>query len=100
MPANLPHSPNSPNGVTVKPRLTKAQKNANHIASERKRRRVIRKGFDKLASIVPGMEGYARAEGIVLHGSASYIRQLMLARRSMIEALEKKGMHVPGHYKL
>jgi hypothetical protein len=40
---------------TEKPLLTAAQKRANHIASEQKRRAAIRQGYDALCSSVPSL---------------------------------------------
>ncbi|KAM0720528.1 hypothetical protein Q7P37_004664 [Cladosporium fusiforme] len=51
---------------TDRPRLTDAEKKQNHIISEQKRRQAIRQGFDRLASLVPGMEGMGRSEAQVL----------------------------------
>jgi len=47
-----------------------------------------------LSAIVPGLEGRARSEGIVLRGTIEYIRKLMMERRSMIESLEASGIAV------
>ncbi|KAK8208351.1 hypothetical protein IWZ00DRAFT_427162, partial [Phyllosticta capitalensis] len=58
-----------------KPRLTEEEKKNNHIASEQKRRQAIRQGFDKLASIVPGMEGQGRSEAIVLDATVKMLRE-------------------------
>ncbi|KAK4250498.1 hypothetical protein C7999DRAFT_11758 [Corynascus novoguineensis] len=84
----------SPESANRKARLTEAEKKANHLASEKKRREQIRQGFDRLSAIVPGLEGRARSEGIVLRGTIEYIRKLMMERRSMIESLEASGIAV------
>lgn len=68
--------------------------------AEQKRRQAIREGFDRLTLLVPGLEGQARSEGIVLHGTVDYIRKLMLERRAMIEALEAKGVAVDPDLKM
>ncbi|KAL2258373.1 hypothetical protein VTK26DRAFT_8339 [Humicola hyalothermophila] len=83
-----------------KPRLTEKEKKANHIASEQKRRQAIREGFDRLTELVPGLQGQARSEGIVLHGTVGYIRKLMSERRAMIEALEARGVAVEPELKI
>ena len=57
-----------------KPRLTEQEKKNNHIASEQKRRQAIRDGFDRLASIVPGMEGQGRSENLVLQATLDYMK--------------------------
>lgn len=82
-----------------RPRLTDGEKKANHIASEQKRRHAIREGFDRLSNIVPGLDGQARSEGVVLHGTVDYVKQLMLERRTMIQALEAKGVAVDPEMK-
>jgi hypothetical protein len=64
----------SPTNAADRPRLTEAQKKENHIRSEQKRREAIREGFDRLASIVPGMEGQGRSEAVVLDATVKYLR--------------------------
>jgi hypothetical protein len=46
--------------------LTEAEKKANHIASEQKRRQNIRVGFDQLVEIVPTLSQSHRSEAIIL----------------------------------
>lgn len=75
--------------------LTEAEKKANHIASEQKRRQAIREGFDKLSEIVPGLEGQARSEGIVLNKTHDYMKKQMRTRRDLIQQLDAKGIAVP-----
>ncbi|KAL2178579.1 uncharacterized protein P884DRAFT_197544 [Thermothelomyces heterothallicus CBS 202.75] len=89
----------SPDSANRKTRLTEAEKRANHLASEKKRREQIRQGFDRLSVIVPGLEGRARSEGIVLRGTIEYIRKLLVERRRMIETLEANGVAVDVHLK-
>jgi septum formation protein len=67
---------------------------ANWRDAEQKRRHAIREGFDRLSNLVPGLDGQARSEGVVLHGTVDYVKQLMLERRAMIQALEAKGVAV------
>jgi hypothetical protein len=54
----LKKEPQSPKkrGAPKKELLTAAQRRANHIASEQKRRGMIRKGFEDLSEIVPDIE--------------------------------------------
>ncbi|KAK4144663.1 uncharacterized protein C8A04DRAFT_36429 [Dichotomopilus funicola] len=89
----------SPGPANRKTRLTEAEKRANHLASEKKRRALIRAGFDRLSVIVPGLEGRARSEGIVLRGTIDHIRKLMIERRRMVEALEANGVAVDAELK-
>lgn len=46
--------------------LTDAEKKANHIASEKKRRQNIRLGFDQLIDIVPTLTQGNRSEAFIL----------------------------------
>ncbi|CAG8559737.1 9302_t:CDS:2 [Acaulospora colombiana] len=46
--------------------LTEAEKKANHIASEQKRRQNIRLGFDQLVEIVPTLSQCHRSEALIL----------------------------------
>ncbi|KAK3383871.1 hypothetical protein B0T24DRAFT_673697 [Lasiosphaeria ovina] len=74
-----------------KPRLTEEERKANHIASEQKRRQAIRDGFDRLSVIVPGMEGMARSEGVVLRHTIDLIHEQLKEREALIRELEAKG---------
>ncbi|KAL2019234.1 hypothetical protein VTK56DRAFT_9961 [Thermocarpiscus australiensis] len=100
MDAPSPKAPSPTEEEGDRRRLTEAEKRANHIASEQKRRAAIRGGFDRLAELVPGLEGQGRAEGLVLHGTVDYIKKLMLERRAMIEALEARGKQVDMQTKI
>ncbi|KAK4201240.1 hypothetical protein QBC40DRAFT_306048 [Triangularia verruculosa] len=98
--SQTPISPGINGEEGEKPRLTKEQKKSNHIQSERagkeqKRRLAIREAYDNLCSQVPGLEGQARSEGVVLNGIVDYVRKLMLERQRMIVECEAKGLEVP-----
>lgn len=43
---------------------------------------------------MPGLNGQARSEGVVLHGTVDYIKTLLVERRAMIDTLESKGVPV------
>lgn len=73
-----------------KPRLTEAQKKQNHIVSEQKRREAIRRGFDRLAEIVPGMEGQGRSEAVVLAATVTYLKA-QVAKKKELKALAKEN---------
>jgi len=73
-------------------RLTEEQKKENHIRSEQKRREAIREGFDRLSTIVPGIEGQGRSEAIVLNSTLSYTHEQILRRRELLEEAKKLGM--------
>ncbi|KAF9126371.1 hypothetical protein BGW39_006676 [Mortierella sp. 14UC] len=57
--------------------LTDAEKKANHIASEQKRRQNIRIGFDSLVEIVPTLGECQRSEALILQKSVDYIQRLL-----------------------
>ena len=95
--------PSLPRGVGAparEPRRVRAPLYTDWRGPEKKRRDNIRSGFDGLAGIVPGMEGRARSEGVVLFGAIDYVRRLMLERRAMIETLEGNGVAVDADLKL
>ncbi|KAF4302190.1 hypothetical protein SLS57_005155 [Botryosphaeria dothidea] len=86
-------------GQPEKPRLTEEEKKNNHIASEQKRRQAIRQGFDRLASIVPGMEGQGRSEAIVLEHTVKYMREQYAEQQRLVDAARAKGIDpasIPG----
>lgn len=78
-PMGLSQSPLTP----AKARLSEKQKKDNHISSEKKRREAIRAGFDKLSTLVPGMEGQARSEAIVLGATVNYMQD-EIARKETV----------------
>lgn len=82
-----------------KPRLTEEQKRQNHITSEQKRRQAIRDGFDKLAALVPGLEGQGRSEGHVLNVSVQHILEKLEERKFLIQQIEARGGNVPHELK-
>ncbi|KAI8146147.1 hypothetical protein BJV82DRAFT_576456 [Fennellomyces sp. T-0311] len=69
--------------------LSDAQKKANHIASEQKRRANIRIGFDQLVDIVPTLSHCHRSESLILQKSADYIRQLVDTKNSLRERVRE-----------
>jgi heteromeric Ino2p/Ino4p transcription factor len=85
-----------PDGTSDRPRLTEAQKKENHIRSEQKRREAIRDGFDRLAAIVPGMEGQGRSEAVVLDASLKLMRDKIVQRREIIAKAKAKGVDTTG----
>jgi len=89
-------SSQSPTNPADRPRLTEAQKKSNHIKSEQKRREAIREGFDRLASIVPGMEGQGRSEAVVLDATVRYLREQIVARNNIIAEAQAQGVDTTG----
>ncbi|KAF3041769.1 hypothetical protein E8E12_009646 [Didymella heteroderae] len=82
----------SPTNANDRPRLTEAQKKENHIRSEQKRREAIREGFDRLASIVPGMEGQGRSEAVVLEATIKYMREQIVERQKIMADARAQGI--------
>ena len=94
----------APNGTSSdkdrdKPRLTEQERKINHIASEQKRRQAIRDGFDRLSYLVPGLEGQARSEGVVLQKTLEFMRQEIEERKRLIVQIEALGGSVPDKFK-
>ncbi|MCJ1231790.1 hypothetical protein MMC12_008469 [Toensbergia leucococca] len=79
-----------------KARLTEQEKKNNHISSEQKRRAAIRDGFDRLAELVPGLQGQGRSEGMVLTKVVEYAKKQLEERETLIKRLEAKGGVVEG----
>ena len=79
-------------GNDNKPRLTAEQKKKNHIESEKKRREAIRAGFEKLADIIPGVQGQARSEAVVLQAAVRYLRQQLDRKEELREQAYQRGM--------
>jgi heteromeric Ino2p/Ino4p transcription factor len=77
-----------------KPRLTETEKKNNHIASEQKRRQAIREGFDRLASLVPNMEGQGRSESLVLGGTIDEINGQIAEYKRLLDECQAKGINV------
>lgn len=64
------------------------------MSAEQKRRLAIREGFDRLADLVPGLEGQGRSESVVLKKTVDYIRRQIEERRMLIEEAEGLGVVV------
>ncbi|KAH7080075.1 hypothetical protein BKA63DRAFT_234596 [Paraphoma chrysanthemicola] len=86
----------SPTNAADRPRLTEAQKKENHIRSEQKRREAIREGFDRLASIVPSMEGQGRSEAVVLEATVKYLREQIVIRKKLMANAQARGVDTTG----
>ncbi|KAG0173216.1 hypothetical protein DFQ28_009301 [Apophysomyces sp. BC1034] len=69
--------------------LTEAEKKANHIASEQKRRQNIRMGFDQLIEIVPTLNHGGRSEALVLQQSVDHIKYLLSVKNDLKEQIRE-----------
>lgn len=79
-------------GAAPKTRLSDAQKKANHIESEKKRREAIRAGFDALANIVPGMQGQGRSEAVVLNSTVEFLREQLRKKEDLRKQARLNGI--------
>jgi len=91
---------------TKKPRkqtkelLTEEEKRANHIASEKKRRNLIRLGFQELTDLVPGLKlssgvgvdgslmPFNNSKSTILFKAVEYIKQLETRNKELTQELE------------
>ena len=72
--------------------LSAAEKKANHIQSEHKRRQVIRDAFDELTTIVPGLgRAQSKSEAIVLRRTVDYIKEQTDEKARLLKEIEKLG---------
>ncbi|KAF9930922.1 hypothetical protein BGZ67_005562 [Mortierella alpina] len=74
--------------------LTEAEKKANHIASEQKRRQNIRVGFDSLVEIVPTLSDCHRSEAVILQKSVEYIHRLMNQKNELKSRVRDLQAHL------
>ncbi|KAL1915770.1 uncharacterized protein VTP21DRAFT_6529 [Calcarisporiella thermophila] len=65
--------------------LTEEEKRANHIASEQKRRNLIRSGFRDLTEIVPSLRNANHSKSTVLFQAIEYIQRLEQQTRILRE---------------
>ncbi|KAJ3081613.1 hypothetical protein HK102_002234 [Quaeritorhiza haematococci] len=71
--------------------LTEEEKRANHIASEQKRRNLIRGGFKNLADLVPGLKSAgngASSKSVILYKSVDFIRSLQYQNQVLLDRLK------------
>ncbi|KAK5827246.1 hypothetical protein F5H01DRAFT_271848 [Linnemannia elongata] len=74
--------------------LTEAEKKANHIASEQKRRQNIRVGFDSLVEIVPTLSDCHRSEAVILQKSVDYIHRLLNQKNELKSRVRELQTHL------
>ncbi|KAI8364848.1 hypothetical protein EDC96DRAFT_510590 [Choanephora cucurbitarum] len=67
--------------------LSEDQKRANHIASEQKRRNIIRGGFRELTEIIPTLKNINHSKSTILFKSVDYIKQLDRRNKALKEKL-------------
>ncbi|KAK3360881.1 hypothetical protein B0T24DRAFT_685315 [Lasiosphaeria ovina] len=74
-----------------KKRLAKARRRARRNVQENARRHNCRQGFERLSALIPGAEGHAAAERVVLQRAADYIQEQLGEREDLIRELEARG---------
>jgi heteromeric Ino2p/Ino4p transcription factor len=74
-----------------RPRLTEQEKKNNHIASENKRRKAIRDGFDRLAELVD-LPGQGRSENVVLEQTIKVIKEQITEYHAHLEEARRLGV--------
>ncbi|KAK9479985.1 hypothetical protein V1514DRAFT_327046 [Lipomyces japonicus] len=75
--------------------LTDAQRRKNHISSEKKRRDIIKNGFDEICSLVPVLRAGGLSKSTVLQHVVEYIESLQAKKsklQKLIEELERKNL--------
>lgn len=69
-------------------------------SAEKKRREAIRFAFDRLTTLVPGLEGQGRSEGVVLQRTAEFLHEQLSENQRLADELETRGGDVPEHLKM
>lgn len=79
------------NNGADKPRLSENEKKQNHIESEKKRRKAIRRGFDRLASILPDFDGDGKSEAKVLQATVDEMLRQTELKNKIYAKLSKRA---------
>ncbi|KAI9481000.1 MAG: hypothetical protein EXX96DRAFT_200060 [Benjaminiella poitrasii] len=79
--------------------LTEEEKRANHIASEQKRRSIIRNGFNELTELVPTLKNINNSKSTILFKAVDFIRHLEKRNKSLREKIKSLELRakVEGH---
>lgn len=66
-----------------------------HVVAEKKRREAIRKGFDQLTSIIPGLDArHARSEAVVIAKCVETLEKLISENIQLKKLAERKEIVV------
>lgn len=66
-----------------------------HVVAEKKRREAIRKGFDQLTAIIPGLDArHARSEAIVIAKCVEILDKLITENNQLKELAEGRELVV------
>ena len=75
--------------------LSESQKRTNHIASEQKRRDLIKQGFDDLCELIPELKGGGSSKSAMLAQAASWLEDLIRGNEALRRQLaELSGLHI------
>jgi hypothetical protein len=81
---------------TPRTNLSEDQKRNNHIASEQKRRNVIKEGYEMLNTLVPGLNVGGYSKSIALNLTADWIQGLVTGNEKLREAVLLNGGTLGG----
>ncbi|KAI9478622.1 MAG: hypothetical protein EXX96DRAFT_539695 [Benjaminiella poitrasii] len=81
-------------GKPHKELLTEEEKRSNHIASEQKRRSMIRTGFKDLTEIVPTLKNINNSKSTVLFKAVDYIKYLEKRNKSLRDKIKNLEVRV------
>lgn len=95
---SLPAHPTPPRLPILEPRDPSGP--PSNRPAEKKRREAIRYAFDRLTTLVPGIEGQGRSEGVVLQKTAEYLHVQLEENQRLVEELERRGGDVPDNLKM
>lgn len=74
--------------------MSEARKES-HVASEKKRREAIRKGFDKLTLILPTLDArHSRSEAVVIEKTVEYLQLLEQENSALKQLASKNGVEL------
>ncbi|KAK1757612.1 hypothetical protein QBC47DRAFT_161486 [Echria macrotheca] len=81
-------------GAIERELLSDAQRRANHVQAEIRRRVDVREAFELLSTVVPGAEGQGRREQFMLEEAIKVIKKTLREIHRMVTELEKHGLPV------
>ncbi|KAI8915754.1 hypothetical protein EDD86DRAFT_2934 [Gorgonomyces haynaldii] len=100
----VPHSPNSLEDEKKSHRelLTEDQKRLNHVESEKRRRKLIQEGFERLTDLIPALSSQSggsssnHSKSIILEKAAEHIL-LLNSRIQQLEQMVQQSFPVERH---
>ncbi|KAI9741271.1 MAG: hypothetical protein M1834_002988 [Cirrosporium novae-zelandiae] len=77
----------SPKNKPTRENLTEEQKRNNHIMSEQKRRNLIKKGYEEVCELVPGLKDGGLSKSAVLAQAAEWLEELLHGNQQLHKQL-------------